>query len=608
MALVNADRIEAELNIFDIVCGDDILDKMLEQCLCNRLQGNEIVLEWVAFSTTKGGLKLSLNTLEQFEHEVLNKKYKAKPAIAKREESHNRTRDINSLHDLIKAEEEEESLLDSYSTPAKGSQKRALTTPEHPQSKRSAALIASPGLLLCSASFSPSATPSQKYSQRGGRGEVVSTFGAIQGTRWAGRKGQTNGVQLELLEGSEDSLINNYKYMFQRLRDVRNVLTEKIEELGEELRTNFNIEEFSPVSLPAQDSVTVLGQVCCDSNGKLNSQSVLLEAGPDQGGRQVPVDLSELRDYSLFPGQVVVMEGMNTSGRKFVASKLFEGVPLPFYSTPIKQEMDMDIPDVPEQLMVMVACGPYTPSDGLTFDPLVDLINVIARDRPDVCILLGPFVDSKHEQIEKSLVTETFDAIFSRCVGSIVEGTKGVGCRLVFVPSQRDVHHHFIYPQPPFILPDLSKDDTKRVTLVPDPCTLLIDGVTFGLTSTDILFHMGAEEISCASGSDRFSRILKHMLTQRNYYPLYPPVEEVNMDYEKFQGYGQMPLSPDVLIVPSELRFFIKDVIGCVCVNPGRLTKGQVGGTYGRLLIQRSSPSIDGKRVSPCVAGQVVKI
>lgn len=30
------------------------------------------------------------------------------------------------------------------------------------------------------------------------------------------------------------------------------------------------------------------------------------------------------------------------------------------------------------------------------------------------------------------------------------------------------------------------------------------------------------------------------------------------MDYEKFQGYGQMPLSPDVLIVPSELRFFIK--------------------------------------------------
>ncbi|KAK6298108.1 hypothetical protein J4Q44_G00311630 [Coregonus suidteri] len=161
--------------------------------------------------------------------------------------------------------------------------------------------------------------------------------------------------------------------------------------------------------------------------------------------------------------------------------------------------------------MVIVACGPYTPSDGLTFDTLVGLINVIVRDRPDVCILLGPFVDSKHQQIEKSLVTETFDAIFSRCVGSIVEGTKGVGCQLIFVPSQRDVHHHLIYSQHPFTLPNLCKDD-------------------------------------------------------------------------------------------------VKDVIGCGCVKPGRLTKGQVGRTYGRLLIQRSSILIDGKRVSPCVASQVVKI
>ncbi|KAM3612586.1 uncharacterized protein V6R79_010628 [Siganus canaliculatus] len=602
MAAVTSESLQSELEMFDIACQDDsVLDKLVEQCICFRIQADEMVLEWVAYSTTNNGLKLNMDTLVQFEHEVLNKKNKPKQGF-RREEHHNRTRDINSLQELIKAEEEEENLLDSYSTPAKGSQKRALTTPEHPHSKRSAALLASPGLLLSPASFSPSATPSQKYSQRGGKGEVVVTFGAVQGTRWSGRKTPGAGVQLELLEGPEDTLHCSYKYMFQRLRDVRNVLTEKIEELGEGLRSHFNIEEFSPVSLPAQDSITVLGQICCDSNGKLNAQSVLLEAGPEQGGQQVPVDLSELKEYSLFPGQVVVMEGMNTTGRKLMASKLHEGVPLPFYQSEVKMETDE------EPLNVLVACGPYTPSDSLTFDPLLDLIGIIVRDRPDVCLLLGPFVDSKHEQIEKAQVTETFEAIFSRCIESIVDGTKSVGCRLVFVPSQRDIHHHFIYPQPPFTLPNLSKDQAQRVTLVPDPCTLLIDGVTFGLTSTDILFHMGAEEISCGTGSDRFSRILKHMLTQRSYYPLYPPVDEVNMDYEKFQSFGQMPLSPDVLLIPSELRYFVKDVIGCVCVNPGRLTKGQVGGTYGRLLIQRSAPLEEGKRVSPCLTAQVVKI
>lgn len=600
MASVTAEDIKSELDTFNIAFTNETVDKMLEQCLCHRLKGDEIVFEWFAFSATKKQIPLTLYNLEQFEYEVLNKKKKSKGSS--KGGQINRTRDINSIQELIKAEEEEENMLDSYSTPAKGSQKRALTTPEHPQSKRGVARLASPSLMLSPASFSPSATPSQKYGTRGGRGEVVSSFGLVQGPRWAG-KGQS--VRVDMLEGKEDSLTSSYKYMFQRLRDIRDVLTGKIEELGEELRTHFNIEEFSPVSLPVQDSITVLGQVCCDSNGKLNAQSVLLEAGQEQGGRQVPVDLSELREFSLFPGQVVVMEGMNTSGEKFVATKLYEGISLPFYSPmEVKQEVD----EVSEPVMVMMSCGPYTPSDSLSYDPLIDLITIINKDRPDVCILFGPFVDSKHEQIEKNQVTETFETIFKRCVDSIVEGTKGTGCRLVFVPSQRDVHHHYIYPQPPFSLPSLSKDDTMQVTFAPDPCTLLIGNVTFGLTSTDILFHMGAEEISSGTGTERFSRIMKHMLTQRSYYPLYPPAEEVNMDYEKFQQFSQMPLTPDILIVPSELRYFIKDVSGCVCVNPGRLTKGQVGGTYGRLLIQPNPVVMEGKRVSPCIAGQVVKI
>lgn len=43
---------------------------------------------------------------------------------------------------------------------------------------------------------------------------------------------------------------------------------------------------------------------------------------------------------------------------------------------------------ITEPVNILVACGPYTPSDSLTFDPLLDLIHVIARDRPDLCILV----------------------------------------------------------------------------------------------------------------------------------------------------------------------------------------------------------------------------
>ena len=47
-------------------------------------------------------------------------------------------------------------------------------------------------------------------------------FGSSEGSQWAGGNGRGVGVSLELLEGPEESLRSSYKFMFQRLRDVRN--------------------------------------------------------------------------------------------------------------------------------------------------------------------------------------------------------------------------------------------------------------------------------------------------------------------------------------------------------------------------------------------------
>lgn len=76
----------------------------------------------------------------------------------------------------------------------------------------------------------------------------------------------------------------------------------------------------------------------------------------------------------------------------------------------------------------------------------------------------------------------------------------------------------------------------------------------------------------------------------------------------------QMPCTPDIMLVPSDLNPFAKLIsvqnpapvaseetallpgtvsLGqVVCVNPGRLTKGTAGGTFARLQI---APSQEGK-------------
>ncbi|XP_036784059.2 DNA polymerase alpha subunit B isoform X1 [Manis pentadactyla] len=597
---VSAQLLVEELQIFGLDCEEALIEKLVELCILYGQNEEGMVGELIAFCTSTRKDGLTLDTLNSFEHEFLSKRLSKARHSASKDSAHAGTRDIISIQELIEVEEEEETLLNSYTTPSKGSQKRAISTPETPRTKRSVS-SRSPHQLLSPSSFSPSATPSQKYNSRNNRGEVVTSFGSAQGVSWSGRGGAGN-ISLKVLGGPEP-LTGRYKSMFQKLPDIREVLTCKIEELGSELKEHYKIEAFTPVLAPAQEPVTLLGQIGCDSNGKLNNKSVILEGDREHSsGAQIPVDLSELKEYSLFPGQVVIMEGINTTGKKLVATKVYEGVPLPFHQ-PTDDDADF------EQNMVLMACGPYTTSDSIMYDPLLDLIAVINRDRPDVCILFGPFLDAKHEQVENCLLTSPFEDIFKQCLRTIIEGTRSSGSCLVFVPSLRDVHHEAVYPQPPFSYSDLPHEDKTRVHLVSEPCSISINGVTFGLTSTDLLFHMGAEEISCSSGtSDRFSRILKHILTQRSYYPLYPPQEDMAIDYENFCAYAQLPVTPDILIVPSELRYFVKDILGCVCVNPGRLTKGQVGGTFGRLYFRRQQTPAREERQRPCVSAQVVRI
>lgn len=64
--------------------------------------------------------------------------------------------------------------------------------------------------------------------------------------------------------------------------------------------------------------------------------------------------------------------------------------------------------------------------------------------------------------------------------------------QVLMIPSWRDAHHHAVYPVPPFVL----RKQYAKLILAPDPCVVDIHGLVIGATSTDILLHLGKEEIS----------------------------------------------------------------------------------------------------------------
>lgn len=63
---------------------------------------------------------------------------------------------------------------------------------------------------------------------------------------------------------------------------------------------------------------------------------------------------------------------------------------------------------------------------------------------------------------------------------------------------------------------------------------------------------------STTPGVDRLGRVASHLLQQRNFYPLMPPAEELAVDTNLLLKHALMPLKPHMLVLPSELRFFVK--------------------------------------------------
>ncbi|KAK7849576.1 dna polymerase alpha subunit b [Quercus suber] len=384
-------------------------------------------------------------------------------------------------------------------------------------------------------------------------------------------------------------------------------------------------------------SIFAVGMICCDGEGHLNEKSILLQSSVEHsGGQRVRLELQKLSQFSVFPGQVVGIEGHNPSGHCLIASKLVDSIPLstaadvnlhPAKKQALDQEIQStDLSHKREELSVIIASGPFTTTDNLSFEPLTELLTYATRKLPQVLILLGPFVDSEHPEIKKGTTDRSFDEIFHveilRRLQDHVE-YMGSNARVILVPSIRDANHDFVFPQPAFEIhsPNLKHQITSltnpgtfeanqpafeihspnlkhQITSLTNPGTFEANQVKIGCCTVDILKHLSGEEMSRnpADGTpiDRMSRLANHILSQRRFYPLYPPAEGIPLDFSLAPESLHISSIPDILILPSDMKYFVKvlslgeggeggEQVKCICVNPGRLAKGEGGGTFAEL-------------------------
>ncbi|KAI0766425.1 DNA polymerase alpha, subunit B [Trametes elegans] len=413
----------------------------------------------------------------------------------------------------------------------------------------------------------------------------------------------------------------SYRYMYEKVSERSEVLDDRIDYIGDLVKSYYDVEKLGDPSAVTEEEVMVVGRIVHDAESassgvKLNEASLVLESSRMMGsGARVPLKFDAgvqarrgprgAGGQGFFPGAIVALKGNNGGGGAFLVTEILSLPPLESSSgVQIKSETGQT------QFTMCIACGPFTPDADLAYRPLQSLFTKLASTKPAVLLLVGPFIDATHPAIKAGDVEvpprEMFATHFADRLGEFLDASPGSIALLV--PSPRDIlSDHAVFPQNE--LPRALSSD-PRIRLLPNPARFTVNGVHVAVSSVDVLFHLRKEECwkrasdvdplpstpGSADAPDAMANLCRHVLQQRSFYPIFPvPLDlahEVNLDVTHSESIylspqddkddseadaradpTRAPCAPDVLIMPSRLKHFSKVVDNTVAINPSWLTK-----------------------------------
>lgn len=445
-----------------------------------------------------------------------------------------------------------------------------------------------------------------------------------------------NGGGKVQLASNFDGAKFKFRTMAMKLLESADMLDDQIDNMAQLFQdANKDIVLGNPC-LSSQFDIHCCGRIVPDSPlydklllQDLNATSLFLETSRLSGiGQRVPLDLSSLKLYSFFPGQIVCLKGRNPSGSLFIVEQVLQ---LPQLGAPVTPGEELkDFKDMyGEGLKFVVAAGPFSNLNSLDYSKFNGFVDKINDDiKPQVLILLGPFIDLTNKgvaegdiDIEGNDLTE----VFTNSISPILKRISS-DIQVILLPSLKDAAvNHCSYPQQSFDRKALGLP--KNIKPFPNPSGFSVNEILFGCSNLDVYKDLkDVIKLDDSVFNNRFERITNHVFDQRRYYPSFPgsvarrPGLKAETDQLANQVEGVMAEEvaeskiggsclevpylglleigdslPDVLIIPSELKYFAKVVKNVITINPGSFIRpskdGREDGTY--VVMQTKAPDTE---------------
>lgn len=397
-----------------------------------------------------------------------------------------------------------------------------------------------------------------------------------------------------------------YRTMYQKISEVAEYLDERIESFISEVLSFHKIaeEQLGNPALPLQQEIVAVGRIVPESPGddRVNKHSIFFESCRRVGaGMRIKLKFPESMPFHFFPGQIVALKGSNAGGDYFAVSEILDLPLLPPPASPRAQLKQYSSNENP--LKVMAAAGPYCLENDLDFSPFDDLIQEVNQVKPDVLILMGPFIDVTNQSVIQGTFevrdlsgevnpNATLDDLFREVISSRIKQISS-SVLVVLIPHVRDTaSNHAAFPQSPFNRRDL--DLPKEVKCLSNPATFSLNEIVFTVSSQDILHDLTKVTTKHQVSKSFFTTCMEDILSQRTVYPEFPGsvkmsgddlVSSASLDIP-YMGLAEFThVLPDVLIIPSILKPSVQVTNNVVTLNPGFLTKRSLGGQFSKLTI-----------------------
>lgn len=239
------------------------------------------------------------------------------------------------------------------------------------------------------------------------------------------KRTEDNDVEVEQIQEPAHHVPSNIKYMYEILSKQGRILTNACRCMGNKLMKLWQSTAIGPNAHKSDvryvKYVRSVSQTHFRTFGRINAKkesgnTVMLEGCTRKKGglaaESIELDFRNVKNYSVFSGQIVAVEATNPIGDTLYVKDMFAKAYAP--SAPA--------PRIRSRINIFVAAGSFTSSNNLQYEQLWNLMERVAIDEPHILILIGPFLDYTNSKV--GTLKETYHRHFEKILTNIMRTAK----------------------------------------------------------------------------------------------------------------------------------------------------------------------------------------